>query len=118
MRGEIQVVRHEHDRRLRFTVERVEQRDDSRAGLAVEIARRLIGKEDARRIGERARDRYALLFAAGELRWKMVESVAEAHAHEQVARTRAGAAVATQLERHLHILECGERRDQLKALKD
>ena len=35
-------------------------------GVRVEIAGRLVGQQDARRVGDRARDRDALLFAAGE----------------------------------------------------
>ena len=116
--GEREVVRDEHDRRPRFAVERLEQLDDARAGVAVEIAGRLVGEEDARRVGERARDGDALLLAAGELRREVIEPVAEPDAREQLARARAGAAVAAQLERHLHVLERGERRDQLKALED
>ena len=37
-------------------------------GARVEIAGRLVGQQDARRVGDRARDRDALLLAAGELR--------------------------------------------------
>ena len=36
-RGERMIVRDEHDRRLRFAIERLEQLDDVRAGVAVEI---------------------------------------------------------------------------------
>ena len=68
--GERVIVRDENDRRLRFAIERLEQLDDVRAGVAVEISRRLVGEQDARRVRECARDRDALLLAAGELRGK------------------------------------------------
>ena len=37
-------------------------------GARVEIAGRLVGEQDARRVGDRARDRDALLLAAGQFR--------------------------------------------------
>ena len=36
-------------------------------GARIEIAGRLVGQQQARRVGDRARDRDALLLAAGEL---------------------------------------------------
>ena len=48
----------------------------------------------------------------------MVEPVGQADASKELASTVAGAALAAELERDLHVLECGERRDELKALKD
>ena len=38
------------------------------AGARVEIARRLVGQQDRRLVGQRAGDGHALLLAAGELR--------------------------------------------------
>ena len=49
---------------------------------------------------------------------KVIEPIAESDAAQQLARTLAGAALAAQLERHLHVLERRERGDQLKALED
>src|SRR6185312_9701734 len=117
-RGERQVVRDEYDRRLRLAVERLEQLDNVRSGLAVEVASRLVGKENARRVGEGARDRDALLLAAGKLGGKVIEPVAQADTAKQLARALAGAGFSAQLERHLHVLERRERGDELKALED
>ena len=47
-------------------------------GADVEIAGRLVGEKDARRIGDRARDRDALLLAAGEFRRPVREAILEA----------------------------------------
>ena len=85
------IVRHENDRRLRLAVERLEQIDDVRAGVAVEISRRLVGEQDSRRVGERARDRDALLFAAGELRGEMIEPIAQARRGASRSRARSPA---------------------------
>ena len=82
-------MRDEHDRRARLAVERLEQLDDARAGLAVEVARRLVGEEEARRVAERARDGDALLLAARELVGKWCAPVAEPDAGEQLAGARA-----------------------------
>src|SRR5690349_4437697 len=48
--GERRIVRHENDRDVRLTVERLQQLDDSRAGVAVEVSRWLIREENARGI--------------------------------------------------------------------
>src|SRR5690242_4864714 len=46
-----------------------------------------------------------------------MQTIAEPHARQQLARAGRGVAVAAQLERHLYVLERGERRDELEALK-
>ena len=47
-RARVEVVRDEHDRRAGLAVERLEQLDDVRAGVAVEVAGGLVGEEEAR----------------------------------------------------------------------
>ena len=51
----------------RAGVELEQQLRDARAGRGIEIARGLIGKQHRRRADRGARQRHALLFAAGEL---------------------------------------------------
>jgi hypothetical protein len=46
----------------------------------IEVARGLVGQDDFRLIDQRARDRHALLFAAGELRREMRHPLAQANA--------------------------------------
>jgi acyl-CoA thioesterase-1 len=111
-------VRDQDDRGSRFAIERLEQLDDPSTGVAVQIPGRLVGEENARSVGEGAGDRHPLLFAAGELRREVVETVAEPDALEDVARAFHYMVLAPQLERHLHVLDRGECRDQLKALED
>ena len=56
-------------------------------GPRVEIAGRLVGKQNARGIGDRARDRDPLLFATRKLRRPMGEAVLEPEiANRSVAR--------------------------------
>jgi len=46
-----------------------QQLHDVTAVRAVQVARRLVRQHDRRIVGERARERDALLLAAGQLRW-------------------------------------------------
>ena len=64
----------------------VQEREHLVASLRVEGARGLIGKQHARAIGERTRDRHALTLSARELTRTMLESITEAHAREQFCR--------------------------------
>ena len=60
-----------------------------RAGLVVERAERLVEQQDLGIVGERARDRGALLHAAGELLGKVIVEAAQADLREPfVARSR------------------------------
>ena len=55
----------------------------SRDGPAVEIAGRLVGEQQVRLVRERARDRDALLLAAGQLPGPVLWRSAEAHRFEE-----------------------------------
>ena len=76
---------HEHDRACAAVVERLQQREDLARRAAVEVPGRLVGEQDLRVVGERARDRHALLFAARELLRPVRLPAAEADLLEQVA---------------------------------
>ena len=116
--GEREVVRHQDDGGARFAIERLEQLDDVRAGVAVEVAGGLVGEEHARRVAEGARDGDALLLAAGELVGKWCARSPSPTRASSSRRARRRAVVAAQLERDLHVLERGERGDELEALED
>ena len=62
----------------------VERAEHVIGGVDVEIAGRLVGEQDARRVGDRARDGDALLFAAGKLRRPMRQPVLEAQIAQQL----------------------------------
>ena len=66
----------------------VSAREHVVGGVRVEIAGRLVGQQDARRIGDRARDRDALLLAAGEFR-RPVRRAARSGRDRSAARPRA-----------------------------
>ena len=78
-RGEREVVRDDHDCRAARLVDREEQVVNLLARRRVEVPRRLVGEEELRRQDEGARERHALLLAAGELAGPMQRAVPEAH---------------------------------------
>ena len=57
--GERQVVRDQHDARAGFAVQFLDELDDPRAGVGIEVAGRLIGEENAWTVREGTRDRNA-----------------------------------------------------------
>ena len=76
-------------------VERLQQVEDLVAGLAIEVARRLVA-EQQRRIGDDgARDADALLLAAGELPRIVLRAVGEADDLQRDARRACGARPST-----------------------
>ena len=118
--GERGVVR-DDDQCRAVGVDAVEQRRDLLAGRLVELAGGLVGQQQPRPVGERARDRHALHLAARELRRPMVG------ARRRGRRTRAApscaAAVAPASERRPPTAAArrsrrGQHRQQEEALED
>src|SRR5690606_5321068 len=67
---------------------------------------------------KRTCDRDALLLAAGKLGRVMVDSLLQTDAREQLARShRSAAGTSAQFQWYQNVLECGERRHELKALE-
>src|SRR5207237_9386160 len=84
------------------------------------VAGRLVG-EQARRLGHHgARERAALTLAAGELARQVLDARAEAHFLERALRASEGLAPlgAPDEERHRHVLERAELRQQVVELVD
>src|SRR5690348_3812937 len=77
-RRERRIVRHEHEGGAALGLAREHQVDDLAAGRLVEISGWLVGDQDRRTRGERARQRDALLLAARELRRIMRQALGEA----------------------------------------
>ncbi len=84
----IVVVVGDRDDRRAGRVQRLQQREDVRAGAAVEVAGRLVGEQDRRPPDERAGDRDPLALAARELRGRVRQPVREADVVERLARPR------------------------------
>lgn len=66
-----------------LAVERKQQVGNSVAGFAVEVARRLIGKQHLRASVKRPGQRHALLLTAGKLRRKVVETFSQPQLFQQ-----------------------------------
>ena len=63
-------------------------------GAQIEVSGWLVGKQNARRVGDGARDRDALLLAAGELRRPMGETLLKAQVRQQLGGARVRLALA------------------------
>ena len=74
-----------HARRVDEMQQRIEH---VLGGVRVEVAGRLVGKDEARGVGQRAGDGGALLLAAGQLRGTVIDAIGEAEGAEQL-RARA-----------------------------
>jgi hypothetical protein len=88
-------------------------------GFRVEVAGRLIGKNDARARGQRPRNRYPLLLAARQLQWRTGRALAQSDPFEHGLRL-----LPARLMRHagIHqrqrdIVECRQLGQQVEALK-
>ena len=105
---------------LRRLVEVVDEAQDFGAGVGVEIAGGLVGEEDGRLEGQGAGDGDALALAAGELVGQVVEAVVEADELEQAAGARFDflAREAFEVEREGHVLDAGERGEEVEELED
>ncbi len=98
----------------------IERGEDVVGGVDVEIAGRLVGEQDARRIGDRARDGDALLLAARKLRRPVRQPVLEPQIAQQLGAALARFA-ARQAADHLRqddVLQRGEFRQQMMELID
>ena len=92
-----------------------ELQDDGFVGL-VEIAGGLVGKNEFRLIDQRASDGHALLLAAGKLRGKMRQAIAETHAAQGVGGLRLVGGAMKILRQH-HVFERAEIRDEMELLE-
>ena len=106
-RRDVVLVRDQHHV-MPCAVELLQQRHDLEAGARVERAGRLVGEDQQRVVDQRARDRHALLLAAGELRRRGARRArrgrpAPASRSARARRSRAGDARIEQ--RQLDVLE-------------
>src|SRR5437016_10584923 len=116
--GELAVVRHQNERRVRIRVQVEQQLTHAPAGGGVEISRGLVRKQHRRISYERPRERDALLLTAGELPRVVTRAVPQAHALKRLKRSAACVRPACQLERQHHVLECGQGGDEVEGLED
>ena len=99
-------------------LEREEQIDDEAPGRGVEIAGRLVRKEQLGGDGEGAGERHALLLAARELAGIVQEAVAEPDSLQPGLGAREGVAPSGELERNGNVLHGVHRRHEVERLED
>ena len=87
--GHVGIVRHQDDGDS-LGVELLEHPQDFDARVRIEVARRLVGQQQARAIDQRAADRHPLLLPARHLRRLVMDSVGQPDAVQQVVRQAAG----------------------------
>ena len=102
-----------------LTIEFAEQPHDVLAGLAVQVARGLVGEQD-RRIGhQRARDCDSLLLPARELGRLVPGPLAQPHRLERRERTLPPLSDASRVDQgHLHVVESARAGYQVEGLED
>ena len=89
-------------------------------GARVEISGGLVGEQDARGVGNRARDRDALLLAPRKLRGAVSEALLQAEVAEQIAGAPGGFPAREPADhlRHDHVLNGGKFHQQVMELID
>ena len=113
------VVRDVHERRLRARLDLLELELHLLAQLEVERAERLVEQERGRLVDERARERDALLLAAGELARLALLHALEAHRAQRRGDARAHlvAAHALDAQPERHVLEHAHVREERVRLE-
>ena len=98
-------------------VEFQHQLDDLRAGGGVEVAGGLVGEQDFWLGDEGARQRDALLFAAGEVFWQVVGAGGEPHLAQRYLGAFARVGSALQFQRQHDVFQRIQRGQQLERLE-
>ena len=119
-RRDIRIVSDDDEARAGAAVELEHQVEHLLGAVAVEIARRLVGKDGRGRGDERPRQRHALAFASRKLARPMQDPLGQAHPLEQRGRLRPRLVlrVAPDEKRHCHVVERGEFRQQMMVVTD
>ena len=112
-----EIVGDEDERRLAAALQAEQQVDHLLAGLAVEIAGRLVGQDDLRAGAQGPGDGDALLLAAGELRREMIGAVRQPDLVQQARRRLEGVGLAGELQRQRHVLQRRHGRHQMERLE-
>ena len=119
--GQFQVVRDEHEAEQFRPLQLLEQIDDVGLGVFVEIAGRLVGKQQRRRIDERTGNGDAALLAAGHAAGIRIGAVPQPHTREQIVGARVGLSGihgASEQRRNGDIVHRRQIREQARELED
>src|SRR5262249_22629844 len=118
--GQLLVLRDEHERGAVIADMRLKDLHDSGSVLAVEVAGRLIGKQQPRAIDKGAGDGNTLLLAAGQLAGQVFQAMPQADRIERLLCGPASLAPGSPAEyqRQLNVRPCGPRGDEVERLED
>ena len=107
----------QHERAAEIAVEGHDEVDDLFARRGIQIARGLVGEQERWPPRHRAGHRHPLLLSAGKLDGIVMPPLGQPHIVEQGARPLHRARLAAELERHGHVLEGAQGRDEVKGLE-
>ena len=107
----------QHQRHAALGVLGEQEIDDLLAGRLIEIAGGLVRHQDGGIGRQRARERDALLLAAGQLRRIVMQAVAESDRAKFLRRAPRRIGIAGELQRHRDILQRRHGRDQMEGLE-
>ena len=122
-RGELDVVRNQHQGGFEFMVELLDQVHDPLARLPVQVSGRLIREQNPRLVGEGPRKSDPLLLTTRKLSRIVARAVPQSHPLEKRHRPRTNGAsilfrsALSKLHRHHHVLEGGECGKEMEGLK-
>ena len=108
----------QHQGRALFVIKCHQQIGHLMAGLHIQISGRFIGKKNARIDGKGTGNRHPLLFTAGELARCVQQTLGQAHTIEDFPGLGLGVVDAAEFQWQQYILQCRQRRQQLKGLKN
>src|SRR6185369_11570542 len=114
---DLRAVGDQEQRGAAFALQFQEQVEDGGAVHRVEIAGRLVGKDDARVVDEGPADGAALLFTAGELVRETRHPLRKPNPGKERLRLAARTGIAFQFRREHHVLQGGEGGDQVERLE-
>ena len=112
------VVGHHHDGLTEPRHRVAEEREDLRAGPAVEVAGGLVAEDDLRLAGEGPGHRHPLLLAARQLARAMVQTVGETDGLLDLLEPLLVGLAAGEVHREGDVLACRQGRDQVVGLED
>ena len=104
---------------MAFAAQAFEQGEDFLPGARVERAGGFVGHDDRRPVDQGARDRHALLLAAGEFAGTMLHAFAQTHRRQRFrgAALTFGRRHARIAQRHRHVVLRAHPRQQIEALE-
>jgi hypothetical protein len=111
----------EHEAEAFGALQRLEKIDYVGLAILVEVAGRLVGEQQARRVDQRAGDRHPPLLAPGQICRIGIDAPGKPDPGKQRVGTGvylAGHGCAAEQRRNGDIIDCGQARQQARKLKD